>query len=62
MTWEHFVILLPLHYYDDCSLHMECILVNSMIQKTLYEYNVMNFCVISIRTYQNIERKILWNN
>jgi hypothetical protein len=56
------VILLPLHYYDDCSLHMECILVNSMIQKTLYEYNVMNFCVISIRTYQNIERKILWNN
>jgi hypothetical protein len=31
---------------DDCSLHTwNCILVNSGIQKSLYEYNVMTFCV-----------------
>jgi hypothetical protein len=33
--------------------------VNSVIQKTLYEYNVMTFCAFPIPTYQKIGRKIL---
>jgi hypothetical protein len=42
------------------SLHTwNCILVDSVIKKTLYEYNVMTFCVFLIPIYKKIGRKIL---